>query len=77
MGGARKAQLSDSRRLLGGVQVQASTSVRSRCYTQNAVYQRFIYLYDIAAGPHKAFLKENLFSSSPKFVLEVTRYPFF
>ena len=57
-------QSSDSRRLLGGVRVQTSTSVCSRCCTQNAVYQHFIYLYDIAAGPQEAFLKEK-FSSLP------------
>ena len=51
-------QSSDSRWLLGGVRVQTSMSVRSCCCTQNAVYQRFIYLYDIAAEPHEVFLKE-------------------
>ena len=28
---------------------------------QNAVYQRFIYMYDITAGPHKAFLLKKNF----------------
>ena len=45
--------------LLGGVRVQTSTSIRSCFCTRNAVYQRFIYLYDITAGPHKVSLKEK------------------
>ena len=35
------------------IRVQTSMSVCLHFCTQNAVYQHFIYLYDIAAGPHK------------------------
>ena len=35
-------------------------SVFSYCCMQNAIYQRFIYLYDIAAVAHQEFLK-NIF----------------
>ena len=52
---------SDGRHLLGGVWVQTSMSVHSCCCTQNATYRRFIYLYDIAAGPYEAFLAKKIY----------------
>ena len=44
---------------VGGVQVHISMSVCSHCCTQNAVYQHFVYLYDITAGLHEAFWGEQ------------------
>ena len=48
---------SDSRWLLGRVRVQTSALICLLRCAQNAIYQCFLYLYDIGAGPHKAFLK--------------------
>lgn len=49
---------SDSRRLLNDVQAQTWTSVCSCYCSQNAVYQCFVYLHDIATGPHEEFLNK-------------------
>ena len=50
-------QSTDSRRLLGGVRLLTASS---RCCPQNAIYQRFINLYDIAAGPRQKKQKKQL-----------------
>ena len=42
-----------------GFRVQTSALVCSHCSMQNAIYQCFIYLCDVATEPHEEFLKKN------------------
>ena len=46
-------QSSDNRQLVDGVQLLCQFTMTG-C-TQNAIYQRSIYLYDITVGPHEQF----------------------
>ena len=48
--------------LFGRIQVTVqTTTLVGLCHcTQNALYQSFIYLYDIIAGPHRCILSTTI-----------------